>query len=210
MSDSGAITIEEESARQRTDDLLNKAVNKQLYRHSPMLGSPVEMEYAESEEKLHGSQRPNFVVLHEKPEHRIALHLKARGYSNKEVAELMGYTQPWMSQIMRQPWAREYLTKLIAAAGKDAIQDLLKVEMANSVLALVEVRDDALSPAASRVSAANSLLDRFFGKPKVSVETTNTNVNTDASLAELNARYEALKQQEAQLFSIKSQVPING
>lgn len=40
-----------------------------------------------------------------------------------------------------------------------------------AIASLVEIMNDPAAPHAARVAAANSLLDRTFGKPSISVET---------------------------------------
>jgi hypothetical protein len=46
------------------------------------------------------------------------------------------------------------------------LREALRAEGLNSVATLVEIRDNKKAPANVRLAAANSLLDRGFGKPR--------------------------------------------
>lgn len=98
---------------------------------------------------LYNMKRPScgVEIVHEKPEHRIILFLKAQGHSHTEIAKITGYTIPWISQIVRQPWARERLMRILTEQGEDAVQAVLRGEVLNSVFTLIEVRDTAANPA---------------------------------------------------------------
>ena len=80
---------------------------------------------------------------------------------------------------------------LINAAGKDPVAETLRGEVMDSIMALVEVRDNPKAPAAARAGAANSILDRYLGKPiqksevTVSQKTPETVEDIDRRLAEL-------------------------
>lgn len=145
-----------------------KPPNTQLFENSGLEQHPVTHAAATDPDRLfHSSsvsENPNLAILDEKPEHRFILHLKAEGFSNKEVAEKMGYTQAWVSQITRQPWFRLQLVQVMREAGVDQIQQVLKANALDSVFTLVEIRDDPQAPKAVRKSAADSLLDRYLGK----------------------------------------------
>lgn len=145
-----------------------KPPNTQLFEHSGLQQDTVTHAAATDPDKLfHSSgvaENPNFAILDEKPEHRVIVYLKAQGFSNKEVAIKMGYTQAWISQITRQPWFRLRLVQELREAGVDQIQQVLKANALDSIFTLVDLRDDPQAPKAVRKSAADSLLDRYLGK----------------------------------------------
>lgn len=176
------------------------AMNRQLYENSPLSGSPVEEHYDALDDRFYGDKRPNLAVQREKPEHRIVIFLKAQGLANREIAQRTGYTEPWISQVLRQPWARERLVAEMREAGRDAVQELIKASAEDSVFTLISLRDDPKAPASVRAAASNSLLDRYLGKPTQKVESHNTNVNgTLADLDALNKELATLEAEEQRL-----------
>jgi lambda repressor-like predicted transcriptional regulator len=118
-----------------------------------------------------GEKAPNLRVEHEKPEHRLMLYMKAQGASNRDIAKASGYSEAWVSQLMRQPWVRERLIAIFNEAGQDEVTSLIKGAAADSVTTLIDLRDDPNVTDAVRRQAADSLLDRYLGKPTQHVET---------------------------------------
>jgi hypothetical protein len=144
--------------------------NGQLFTQSPLRNAQVTQDYYLSGDKLEASKEPNLAILHEKPEHRLLVYLKAQGKSNRQCAELMGFTESWISQITRQPWFRKRLVETLSKHGGDAVEAVLKTEALASVETLIELRDNAKSDA-TKLAATNSLLDRIFGKPTQHIKT---------------------------------------
>ncbi len=145
---------------------------------------------------------PNIQIRQEKPEHRIMVYLKAQGYSNREIAKATGYTEPWISQITRQSWFKERLAMEIREAGLDPVKQFLSGEALPSLEVLTQIRDDAKAPSAARITAANSVLDRVFGKPTTHIQ-AETTVNTK------NAK-ETVEKLEHELASINEQLKNRG
>ena len=123
------------------------------------------------------SRDPNLAILHEKPEHRLLLWMKAQGASNREIAHQSGYTEPWISQLMRQPWAQKTLVGMMTDAGMDITTKLLESACPDSVLKLIELRDDATiqqnHPGVTR-SVCVDLIQQYLGKPKQQVDFMQT------------------------------------
>lgn len=152
-----------------------------IYDASRTANSDIALEYAMDENALHNSKDPNLEILHEKPEHRIIITLKAQGKSNREIYAAFGgtfnsatgkpnndgrYTESWISQIVRQPWARvAILAEIKRTTNGDSMQALLAGQVEDSIFTLVELRDNAKDDPAVRRGCANDLLDRVFGKP---------------------------------------------
>ena len=58
------------------------------------------------------------------------------------------------------------------------VRELCRTKSIDAVNALVEIVNSKTASPSARVVAANSILDRAFGKPQVTVETTVTNYDT--------------------------------
>lgn len=101
----------------------------------------------------------------EQPNHRLAVVLKAQGYSNKEIATMLDLCPVTIGQVLRQPWARELLLELVATAGAVGVGKLLRSELVPSIMTLAEVRDDCTAPSSARVNASNILMQQYLGKP---------------------------------------------
>lgn len=179
-------------------DGTTKLRNPQLYENSPLSGSLIEQHYEHDPQKLFSDRQPNLAVLHEKPEHRLMCTLKIQGFSNREIAAKMECTEAWVSQVLRQPWARQYMIQELNGAGRQALDVVLKANAMDSVFTLVELRDNASVPPAVRRAAADSLLDRYLGKPTQRTENVNVNA-TPGDLAEMQKEIDALKVEEARL-----------
>ena len=175
--------------------------NTQMLANSPLKEMDIGPDLNEA---LFGQREPTFAIIHEKPEHRVILWMKARGCSNREVAQASGYTEPWISQLCRQAWFIERLLKEMRTAGKDEIQSLLEGAGADSVLKLIELRDTAKNPAVQRQSAVD-LLDRFLGKPTQRVESDTTVHLTNEDVGALDIEIKQLEDQEAQLLGRRTQ-----
>ncbi len=183
-------------------EIVEKPANRQLFANSVLHDDPVVEAARNDPDRLFVSQggtnlkdEPNLAIINEKPEHRLIVYLKAQGHSNKEVADRTGYTQTWISQLTRQPWFRLRLVQELKEAGVDAIESVLKSTALDSVFTLIDIRDDDSAPKAVRSACANSLLDRFRGKPVQTVQheekrlpKTSEISAIDSELAELDSQ----------------------
>lgn len=169
----------------------------QLFHNNALREHPVTEAHDTDPDRLFSSENnpPNFAIMEEKAEHRFIVYLKAQGLSNKEVADKTGYTQPWISQITRQPWFKLRLVQELKDAGVDAVQCAIKMSALDSVFTLVDLRDDLTSPKAVRKAACDSLLDRFLGKAPQKVELDQKSVPSTPEIRELDA--EIRKAEEA-------------
>jgi hypothetical protein len=185
------------------DFLPSGAPNKQLYENSPLSGSSVEEEYLEDLDRFFNDKPPNLAIIHEKPEHRQMIYLKAQGYSNREIARVAGYTEAWVSQILRQPWARDRLKEELKHAGRDGVEAILEAAVEDSVWKVIELRDKA-GKEETQLSAAKDLLDRYLGRPTQRVESLNRNlsVNLTGDLDEVNEQLKALEEEEKRLTDV--------
>lgn len=175
-------------------------MNKQLYNNSCLneLFEASKDPSVPRPEGLFNAKEPNLAILHEKPEHRVILWMKARGTSNTEIAKQTGYTDAWISQLVRQPWFQDKLLREIEDAGRDEISTLLEGAAADSVIKLIEIRDTSKNVGVSR-QACVDLLDRFLGKPVQQVKTEVTAVAAQ-TVEELDAEINRLQEQEKSLL----------
>lgn len=129
--------------------------------------------------------------VNEKYEHRIVAFLKAQGRSNKEIAELTGYHQSYVSQILRLPWVKDVIIDEIKRAGREEVQEILQASAVDSVLYLIETRDDTNAAHKDRIAAAKELLNRTYGAANQVItvrEEVDMSKLSDAELAKIAAR----------------------
>ena len=162
----------------KSETELPTRVNKQLFSERPSGDGT----YYDQKDRLSNDKPPNLTILHERPEHRIMVYLKGQGLSNKEIADRCGYGYQWVCQIVRQPWFRQAFLAEVKEAGRDVVETFLKGEVLNSVVTLVEIRDDIEAKEATRVAAANAILDRALGRPTQHIKTEQMPTNTDAQV----------------------------
>ena len=172
-------------------------VNKQDIRTN-LKAQELQKEYEESPDALFGDKRPNLVIKSERPEHRMIVYLKAQGMTNQEIANKTGYGYQWVCQIVRQPWFRAKFVEECKEVGRDAVETFLKAEVLPSLETLRNIRDNEAGKAADRRAAADSLLDRFLGKPTQRVEKEETSKGLDAAR-------ETVEDLERQLVSLRQQ-----
>jgi hypothetical protein len=130
---------------------------------------------------LHGSRPPVWEVQSEQPWHRIAAYLFATGCTScRQVAEIIGdITEKTVQNLLRNKWFQERVTKLLAENGGKDIMALLRAEQFNSLIVLVEIRDDTKMPPAVRSGICKDILDRTLGKPIQRIETSDVATSSD-------------------------------
>lgn len=132
----------------------------------------------------------NFAVKHksEKFEHRIVAYLKAQGHTNKKIAELTGYRPEYIGQLLRLPWVAEVISDEIKRSGRDAVQEVIQAATSDAVGLLSDTIRNEKAGLRERLSAANAILDRAFGKPNQPIthrEEIDPTKLSDAELAKL-------------------------
>lgn len=100
----------------------------------------------------------------EKPVHRLMAVLAAQGLSPSEIAEHTGMKVELVRSVLREPWAKRVVAQLLMDRGRQAAETILKSAASDSVFTLIELRDTAKSEAV-RKGCADSILDRYLGKP---------------------------------------------
>ncbi|MDE2103773.1 MAG: hypothetical protein KGL39_41430 [Patescibacteria group bacterium] len=176
----------------------SEKINKQLYKNSSL--AALFADNPPEGDGLFNPREPNLAILHEKPEHRVLLWMKAQGASNREISQQSGYTEPWLSQLFRQPWAQARLVEIMKEAGMDVTQQLLKSACPDSVARLIELRDSPATPEATVRNCCVDLIQFYLGKPKQQVEVTEHKQIAD--VGELDAEIARLEQEENRLKGV--------
>jgi hypothetical protein len=164
------------------------------------------LDYENDPDRFHGKRTPSAAVLNETPEHRQMILLKSMSMTNKEIAEAMGYSQIHVGNVLRQPWAKQRLVKILTEAGKDPLKVLIESAAIDSVSRLIELRDAPDTPKAVAKAACDSLLDRFLGKPTQHIEskTEVTNVPKEIAAVELELKHLAEEEKRLGINVIKN------
>ena len=145
---------------------------------------------------------PQNTQLDEKAVHTTIAYLMAAGRTRKEIAGLVGMSGAAISEIVRQPWFQTRLKEITDAAGTDMVKAFLHGEVIPSLEVLRDIRDNCDEKGATRVTAANSILDRFMGKPVAHIESkTNLNIHTAA---------DAKDQVESELEKVEAELKARG
>jgi transposase len=77
--------------------------------------------------QFYNQREPSTKLLHEDPQDRVILLLKAQGASNKEIARVVGVSEKKVSYTVRQPWALKFIAEIIHEKGEPEIERLLQV-----------------------------------------------------------------------------------
>jgi len=141
-----------------------------------------EFEVAEANgDLLHGATRPPYILQQERPEHRFLVFLYAQGMGTKDIFIQLGgewdktrnapvsgtgqYSYQHLHTIRRQAWFQTKLVQYMEECGKDVIRSKFEAELMPSIEKVIEIRDNSNAPVALQLRAAESLIDRFLGKP---------------------------------------------
>lgn len=140
---------------------------------------------------------PGLTLKREQPQHRLFAHMRARGFSVKEIAKATGYTPVMVGLALRQPFARRIIAKALERDDR-AVGEALRAEVMPSIDTLVEIRDDDSAPKNARLGAAKELLDRYLGKATQPIEVTSGDVPNDIEAIEIEL--ESIKSRAAALI----------
>lgn len=147
-------------------------------------GKGVECVEEQTPRPLFNARQPAYTLKSERPEHRAIIMMSAAGMGNKEIADALGKTAQHVMYVKKQPWAVEQILREMESAGREPVQQLLKVsalEATEMVLGVMRTADSAKV----RLDAAKEVLDRVFGKSTQKMEVSNKAPSeyTDAELA---------------------------
>ncbi len=167
---------------------------------------------------LEGQEEAGGVRLKkESTRHRVLVYLFAQGGTARNVFEQLGgqwdetlkapisgtgeYSYQQLLNIRRQAWFQNEILAVIAENGSPLIEARLKLEQMASLETLIEIRDCKEEKGATRAACANSMLDRFLGKP-AQVVRTEAPATTASHENEANVLRERLKSLEAEAHNL--------
>lgn len=129
---------------------------------------------------LYGRSAPMWELQKEEPWHTQAAYLFAAGnLSAKDVAEVVERDERTCRNLLRQDWFQRKVTEIIATHGGRDVMELFRAEAFNSLVTLVEIRDDPKQSAAVRSSNAKDILDRAYGKATQRMEFSDVPKSND-------------------------------
>lgn len=179
--------------------------NTQLYENSRLSAAPIVDQVRQDEARLYDRKDPNLAILHEKPEHRLVLLLKLKGYSNREIAKQLGFTDPWISQVCRQPWFQARLIDELGKVQGEIADSIVRVEATNSIFKLVELRDDPKVPKNVQKDCAIHILNMHLGKPVQRTENINLNFQDSAGkVTDIDKQLQEIELEEKRLLSLQT------
>ena len=129
----------------------------------------------EGRQEFFNDRQPFYAIKHQKPEHLVMIYMKAEGQTNKEIADKMGVTAVCVANVLKQPWARKQLADIIHKNGGNEVATLFKSAAAEAAEVLIEEMKNVDSRPSDRISAADKVLDRVFGKASQPIAHTYTN-----------------------------------
>lgn len=145
--------------------------------------------------ELHNAIAPNIDIASERAEHRLIMYLLAQGKSQREISSLTGYSEGWVSQVVRQPWFRERLTQTLDGAGLSAVEEKIRDGADAALETITELMSTARSESV-RASCAFDLLDRHLGKAKQRVDVKN----------ETTIAYKDVEQIESEISRVRAEL----
>lgn len=108
----------------------------------------------------------------EQPWHRAAAyHYASAKMSLKAISEACDVCYKSVLDLAKNPWWQETVNEIMAKNGAQDVMDLFKAEQVNSLVTLIEIRDNDKVPSAVRRASAVDILDRYMGKPTQRIET---------------------------------------
>ncbi len=138
-------------------------------------------------------------VASEKPWHRLAIMLAAKGCMVSEIATKLERSVGWVSLLLRQPWARERLTNELMTEGRDELSELIKgagAEAFKRVMVLGELAENE----AVKLAANKEILDRHLGKSVAKIEQTSVSAHVNLDMEKVNQEIRALEAEERRLL----------
>jgi hypothetical protein len=117
---------------------------------------------------FYGSRKPWHTIKKERPLHLAAAHLAAAGANNRRIAQSLGKTEVWMSNLARQPFFQERVVSILKGRNRDALESAFRIQRFSNPASLVELRDGSKKPVVdTRMVRARDILDRTFRKKEV-------------------------------------------
>lgn len=139
---------------------------------------------------LHNHTKPYHVNQKERPAHRLMAELAAKGYNNKEIAEIVGRTTVNVNNALRQPHSQQTLVNGIRdrVSADEQVVEVIRSNVVKAVTTLAEIMDDEDAKKSDRIAAAEALLNRRYGKPNQPINgrgTVDLDQLSDAELVKM-------------------------
>lgn len=109
------------------------------------------------------------IPYNEEPWHRHAAYYYANGMSVNDIAKQCEKDRSTVFYLVRKPQFQAQVTAIIEANGMD-IMSLFKGEAMNSLLTLLQLRDDEKVSPNTRANIATGIIDRVCGKATQVIE----------------------------------------
>lgn len=109
-------------------------------------------------------KKPLREVEVERPYHRLFLYAAMSGMNATEIAEATGYHPTCIRNVLKQPWALEFMSKQLEKHGCGRVEQILRGASADAAALLVETIRDPECDIKVRSSNAKEVLDRVFGR----------------------------------------------
>lgn len=127
---------------------------------------------------------PKHVVANEKPWHRAAMILTASGMAAREIGLECGVAVETVRNAQKQPWFRARVNELVEKLGTKDTFEMFKAEVQTAQQTVLDIMQNSKSDAL-KLTAANSVLDRVFGKATQRVEVGAKEVRSADPVAEV-------------------------
>ncbi len=147
----------------------------------------------------HGWKKPPIVLQQEKFEHRCVAYLKAEGKSNEEIAQITGYSDTRVGYLVKQPWMEPFILELIASRGGKKVEEFIEDHVMPALETITGIMLDEEAARRDRISCANAILDRKYGKPNQPMSYRESKPVDQMTLEEVDANLALLRQKKQQM-----------
>jgi len=179
-----------------TADTLSEEYAGQVEVLSPALGG------------FHNSPIPAHELQKEQPWHRFALYLAAKARMGAtEIAKALNKHPATVRNLFKQPWFQKQYDLLVNSKAESLYEQLLEGEDTNSLLTLIELRDDPNVKGATRAAVAFDILDRMKGKSIQRTLSISHSIKDVTSIDGLKKELADLESQEQQLLGASAKQP---
>jgi len=152
---------------------------------------------AATEEPIRNGTPQSIFADGEKPVYRLICYMSLGGKTNKEIADEMDMSVATIGNILRQPASKDFMAREARRIAGGEVENMFKTQLGQTFTTLIELRDSAQTPPATRATVCATILDRAFGKPTTYVKSESTISYDEAKseLVEIDRQLAALKQQ---------------
>lgn len=119
---------------------------------------------------------PNYQFLKERSVHREILEYIAKGYTDKEIAGITGFTAPTIGNVRKHPMYQDDLLREIKRKANEdqEVVEFIKSKVVTAVKRIATVMESETATPMQVIAAAEALLNRRYGKPNQPVNAGNS------------------------------------